>query len=58
MKNIIRKESVLMFINSSFNCIPENKLESISELQNPILIQKIISEFDENFFRDLALLPD
>ena len=58
MKNIIRKESVLMFINSSFNCIPENKLESISELQNPMLIQKIISEFEENFFRDLALLPD
>ena len=58
MKNIIRKESVLMFINSSFNCIPENKLQSISELQNPILIQSIISEFDENFFKDLALLPD
>ena len=58
MKNIIRKESVLMFINSSFNCIQENKLESISELQNPILIQKILSEFDENFFKDLALLPD
>ena len=58
MKNIIRKESVLMFINSSFNCIQENKLESISELQNPILIQSIISEFDENFFKDLALLPD
>ena len=47
-----------MFLNSSFTSLSESKLNSISELQNPKIIQKIISEFEENFFKDLNLIPD
>jgi hypothetical protein len=51
------EEAILVFLNESLQNLP-NKLKSINDLKDPNLLEIILKEIEENFFKNINLLPN
>jgi hypothetical protein len=51
------EEAILVFLNESLQNLP-NKLKNINDLKDPNLLEIILKEIEENFFKNINLLPN
>ena len=51
------EEAILVFLNESLQNLP-NKLKNIFDLKDPNLLEIILKEIEENFFKNINLLPN